>query len=342
MKHAMGFTLWLAVLSICSCKSDRDKKGTNTKDAPPVIQVTVPTFNADSSFAFIERQLSFGPRVPGTPEHVACGDWLEEKLRGYSNSVIIQRAKQKLFTGETIEIRNIIAQFNPEIKRRVLLCAHWDTRMFADRARENQDQPIPGANDGGSGVGVLLEIARQFAAQPLKEIGVDIILFDAEDQGFPENMPGFKAPRDPSVTWCLGSQHWARNRHRMDYAYLYGILLDMVGASGATFPREGYSMYYAPHVVEAVWKEARSLGYGRFFINVKTNEILDDHYFINTLANIPTIDIIHADPDTRKFHYSWHTHEDNISVISRATLEAVGQTVLSVIYKEAAEASVVL
>jgi hypothetical protein len=299
--------------------------------------IAVPSFDSDSAYTFVEAQVAFGPRVPGTLSHQACSNWLERKLVAYTRGhAIVQRSKAKLFTGEPIEIRNIIASFNPDVKRRILLCAHWDTRMFADYDTERRDEPIPGANDGGSGVAVLLEVARQLSANPLKNLGVDIVLFDAEDQGFPENMPQYKRPENTNLTWCLGSQHWSRNRHRMDYTYVFGILLDMVGAEGATFPREGNSVYYASHVVDQVWKEAASLGHGEYFVKAYSPEILDDHYFVNTVASIPTIDIVQVNPDNNKFHPSWHTHRDDLSVISKTTLQAVGETLLSVIYKEAA------
>lgn len=308
----------------------------NGNDTIPPVHVDVPDFNSDSAYAFVEKQVAFGPRVPGTIQHKACGDWLEEQLRSFSGwTVISQRAPDKLFTGQQIELRNIIASFNPDIKRRILLSAHWDTRMFADHDIKKRDEPILGANDGGSGVGVLLELARQISLKPIGHIGIDIVLFDAEDQGYPDNMPQYKRPQDPNETWCLGSQHWSKHRHRTDYAYIYGILLDMVGAEGAEFPREGHSVHYASHVVEKVWKEAAVLGYGRYFIRASSSSIMDDHYYINTLASIPTVDIIDLDPTSGKFHSSWHTHQDDMKVISRETLKSVGQTVLSVVYKEA-------
>jgi Zn-dependent M28 family amino/carboxypeptidase len=328
------FLLWIISPS-CNTK-EPDPNGNDTIKPIPV---DVPSFDADSAYVFVERQVAFGPRVPGKPAHAACADWLLSKLGAYAEGhVTIQQAPAKLFTGETIEMKNIIATFNADIKRRILLCAHWDSRMFADHDIEKRDEAILGANDGGSGVAVLLEIGRQLSMMPLKNIGVDIILFDAEDQGFPDKMPEFKPPANTNETWCLGSQHWAKHRHRADYNYLYGILLDMVGGAEATFPREGNSVYYAPHVVDRVWNEAAALGYSKYFIKAFSNEILDDHYYINALASIPTIDIIDLNPDNGKFHSSWHTHDDSMNVISKETLKAVGQTVLNVIYKEAAGA----
>jgi Zn-dependent M28 family amino/carboxypeptidase len=209
---------------------------------------------------------------------------------------------------------------------RILLCAHWDTRFTADQDVRDQDQPIPGANDGGSGVGVLLEVARQLQIKS-PEVGVDIVLFDVEDQGQPDGLP-YKPD-----TYCLGSQYWAKNPHQANYKAKAGILLDMVGAPDAVFTLEGTSMNYAAEWMRKVWDYGIQLGHSRYFSYERTDAITDDHLYINRILHIPTIDIIHHDFTTPSgFGTYWHTHDDNLDAVDAATLQAVGETVLAAVY----------
>lgn len=282
-------------------------------------------FNSDSAYAYITKQMSFGARVPNSKEHIACGDYLIAFFKKYSDKVIVQSAKVNSATLGTISIRNIIARFDEKNTNRIVLFAHWDTRYTADRNESTKNQKVPGADDGGSGVGVLMEIARQLKNYKPK-IGVDIILLDGEDQGQSEGKP---------ETWCLGSQYWAKNNPIPGYAPKYGILLDMVGARSASFLKEGYSVKYASSIVEKVWSTAIASGYGGYFINAPTkNPVLDDHYYINTLAKIPTIDIINYDENRGGFGPHWHTPIDNMDIIDKSVLKAVGQTLMNVIYTE--------
>ena len=214
-----------------------------------------------------------------------------------------------------------------------MLFAHWDTRPFADRDTKDKAKPIDGANDGASGVGVLLEVAR-LLQQNQTSIGVDIIFFDAEDYGSTAaSIIGQNSAND----WCLGTQYWAKNPPIANYHPRYGILLDMVGASNAIFPKDYYSMYYAPHIVNKVWGKARDLGYGAYFSDIELTQrgaITDDHVYVNELAKIPAIDIIHYDPTTYDFGSFHHRHTDNMDIIDKKTLKAVGQTILEVVYSE--------
>jgi Zn-dependent M28 family amino/carboxypeptidase len=212
-----------------------------------------------------------------------------------------------------------------------MLFAHWDSRPFADRDSKNKGKAILGANDGASGVGVLLEVARQI--QKLKpNIGVDIFFFDAEDYG----QPSSDMRKRQAGTWCLGSQYWANNPHKANYNANFGILLDMVGASNAYFTKEAISMYYAPQIVDKVWGIASALGHGNHFVFQQTSHVgEDDHLYINKIANIPSIDIIQYDPATTAFAPHWHTHDDNMDVIDKNTLAAVGETVLATVLREA-------
>lgn len=322
--------LLAAIAIVFSAQSCREKKAKQKQDATLLQQrVEAPDFNADSAYLYVERQVAFGPRVPGSSAHVKCADWLTEKLREFADTVVRQEFRSRIYDGRTIAGVNIIASFNPGATSRILLCAHWDSRPYADHDADaaNHKKPILGANDGGSGVGVLLEIARVMRAKA-PEKGIDIVLFDLEDWGEPE-----WSEQGVPDSWALGSQYWSKNPHRPGYTAQYGILLDMVGAKDAVFTMEGYSMRYAPDIMRRVWNEAHSSGYGRFFSFKETGMIADDHYYVNTLAGIPTIDIIHHDPQTASgFFPHWHTMNDDMSNISTETLKAVGQVVLNFVY----------
>lgn len=293
--------------------------------------VVVPSFSGDSAYSFVDKQVAFGPRVPNTQSHKECGDWLEATLRAYGADVIAQHVELTAYTGTKLQARNIIAQFQPQKRKRIMLCAHWDTRPWADADANpaNHRKPIPGANDGGSGVGVLLEVARHLSATPT-ELGVDIILFDAEDYGTHAS--------ENDVTensWALGSQYWSRIPHKENYNARFGILLDIVGAPGSKFYREGISQYFASGIIDKVWSKAEKLGYGDIFINEEIGVITDDHLYVNKFARIPCIDIINYDVESGSgFGANWHTMNDNMEWISPETLKAVGQTVLAVIYNE--------
>ncbi|MBX7109570.1 MAG: M28 family peptidase [Chitinophagales bacterium] len=301
-------------------------KSTETAAAGAV----VPDFSADSAYAFVARQVAFGPRIPGTAAQQKCAQWLEAKLKSYSSAVVLQDVKVTIYNGSQVPCKNIIASFHPEIKKRILLCAHWDTRPWSDQDSLHKKSPFDGADDGGSGVAVLLEIARLLHTQSVAT-GIDIALFDVEDYGPPywEEKEGNEQPSQ----YCIGTQHWAKNPHVKDYRAYYGILLDMVGAKGATFPMEGLSMRYAPSVVKNVWDVANGLGYGNYFVYAKTNAITDDHAFVNSINGTPCIDIINM--TDKGFAKHWHTQQDNLSVIDKATLKAVGQTLLQIIFNEA-------
>jgi glutaminyl-peptide cyclotransferase len=292
--------------------------------------VPAPVFNADSAYQFVSRQVKFGPRVPNTVAHEKCGDYLINSFRNSGAKVMVQNFEAKAYDGKKLVLRNITASFNPEASKRIILAAHWDTRPFADQDPDKSyyNKPIDGANDGGSGVGILLEVARAmntFKSKP--GVGVDLILFDGEDYGAPEEFEGSHAN-----TYCLGSQYWAKNPHSNGY---YGILLDMVGAKDATFAMEGLSMQYAGSIVQKVWQTGNALGYSKYFIYREAGAITDDHSYVNELAKIPMIDIIEFKiGGSNYFGPYWHTHNDNMNVIDKNTLKAVGQTLLDVVYNE--------
>lgn len=326
-------TTALLLFTCMSCGTNNSRTSTQQTEMTQVIKV--PVFDADSAYQYMKAQVDFGPRVPNTKQHVACGEYLAKKLAEQGATVINQYADLTAYDGTILKARNIIGSFNPETKKRVLLFAHWDTRPWADNDKneKNHHTPILGANDGASGVGVLLEIARLIGESKEKPaVGIDIIFFDAEDYGTPQFYEG----NHDEDSWCLGTQYWARNPHVEGYNARFGILLDMVGGKQATFFHEGYSNKYAKSVVKKVWEKANNLGYGSFFVNQDGSLVTDDHLYVNEIANIPSIDIIPTDESNQQssFGYSWHTLDDNMNVIDRSTLKAVGQTVLEVIYNE--------
>jgi Zn-dependent M28 family amino/carboxypeptidase len=313
-------------VTIIACNSNQDK----VVEKKPKVKVEVPNFNSDSAYFFVEQQVNFGPRVISSKAWDNCSKYLTNKLESYNAKVIVQQAPITTYDQKNHTLRNIIGSYSPEKNNRIALFAHWDSRHVADYDTINTSKPILGANDGGSGVGVLLEIARNLDLKNPK-IGVDIIFFDAEDYGQPENS---KFP-NMNDSWCLGSQHWSKNPHKQNYFAKYGILLDMVGGKDAEFWQESISSYYASNIIKKVWDVAHNIGYSNFFIYKNSPQIMDDHYYVNTIAGIPTIDIIEYDPFSKtNFNKHWHTHADNMNNVDRKTLKAVGQTVMNVIYSE--------
>ncbi len=322
------------LLFFVSCGGDKDK----TQSQPEAIAnktVAAPIFNGDSAYYFVKRQVEFGPRVPNTTPHQKASQFFKEKFAQYGAHVTEQDFEATTFDNTKVKLKNIVASFFPEEKKRILLAAHWDTRPFADKDKSAPDSPFDGANDGASGVGVLLEIARNLNSNP--GVGVDIILFDGEDWGEREHEHGQPhLPQGLDSWWCLGSQHWSKTKHTPGYTAYYGILLDMVGGKNARFYREGFSLAYAPKVVEKVWNTAERLGYSHFFVKRNQGEITDDHKFVNEIGKIPMIDIVNYDPASGWFGSFHHTTSDNMELIDAETLKAVGQTLLQVIYDEGA------
>jgi len=326
MKNKIFFVITI-ILLFNACKSDKSQEPAT--EQPEV--TTIPSFNRDSAYHFVAQQVAFGPRVPGSVPHQACKTWMVEKFKSYGATVIEQDFQAKTYYNKTLPSTNIIAQFNPSVGKRILIAAHWDSRHAADAplSTERKNEPILGADDGGSGTAIILEIARQLQQNPVA-IGIDLILFDAEDLGDSSSKEA-----SSTTTWCLGSQHWARNLHVANYRPQYGILLDMVGSKGAQFPIEQFSNQIAPQVVTEVWQLAESMGYTNYFPKTNGGAVTDDHYFVSSIARIPMIDIINRSTTTESgFGVYWHTHDDDMDVIDRKTLKAVGQLMLGVIYRE--------
>lgn len=313
-----------AMLVITGCDPAPKDPGTIGNQPPVEVKFLAPAFNADSAYAFIEKQLAFGPRIPNSTGHKACSDWMIARFNLWADKVTVQETQVKAYDGTVFNIRNIIASFKPEAGNRMLVSAHWDSRPFADQEVGKEKQPVPAANDGASGVAVIMEIARQLKQQP-PSVGVDLILFDAEDYGAYEVENSF----------CLGSQYWAKNKHIPNYRAKFGINLDMVGAEGAQFYQEGFSLKYAKNHVTTVWTTAHQLGYSQYFPwDLVDFALTDDHYYVVTEGGIPMVEVAHYDPHSLNWFPHWHKTTDDLSTISKPTLKAVGQTVLEVICRE--------
>ena len=331
------FLILPIALMLVACNGKQPKE-TVTSNNTSKTTIVVPQFNADTAYQYVAKQTAFGPRVPETSAHAQCAAWLSGKLSEYADTVIVQEFRTRLFNGKGIDGKNIVAVFNPEAKKRIVLCSHWDSRPFADHDPDeaNRHTPIDGANDGASGVGVLLECARQFKAQPLNEkLGIDIVLFDLEDYG-PHQEQAMEYYDENVNYWALGSQYWSKYPHVYGYKAYYGILLDMVGGSNPNFQKEYYSQGFAAWVGNKVWRKAQDLGYRSYFSNELGTMISDDHIPMNVVAGIPTIDIIDLQPNSSNecFPEVWHTLNDNIQHIDKETLGMVGDVLLHVIYEE--------
>ena len=331
MKTNIFFLSLLLLLAACnSNKKAADGGGEGFAQEP-----VGPSSNADSAYVYCKTQCDFGPRTMNSEAHDRCGDWIMAKFRQFGLTVTPQRVTLNGYDGTPLRSTNIIASYRPELAERILLCAHWDTRPWADNDPDsaNWRKPVVGANDGASGVAVLLEVARLLGSDTTKlAVGVDFVCFDAEDWG----VPRWSDATDNGDSWALGAQHWSANPHKQGYKAKFGILLDMVGGQGAQFWREGMSMQYAPDLVKRVWAAAETVGFGSYFINRDGGYVTDDHVPVNEKAKIPTIDIIPFYPDCQasSFGPTWHTVNDTMENIDKATLGAVGQTVVQVLYSE--------
>ena len=336
------FCLCVASLLFAACKS---KQATN--DISSLTPVG-PAFVADSAFAFCQAQCDFGPRTMNSEAHDRCAQWIVKKFQQYGCQTTLQEATLTGYDGTSLRSTNIIASYRPAASdstaagEKILLCAHWDSRPWADNDPDstNWHKPVMAANDGASGVAVMLEIARLLQQADSLKVGVDFICFDAEDWGTPQWDTTTQVQGDP---WALGAQYWSQqyaaalsNSAQGVARYRFGILLDMVGGQGARFYKERFSKQYASQVVEKVWAAARVVGYGSMFPDSDGEHITDDHVSVNTVAHVPCIDIIPFYPECEQsgFGPTWHTVNDDMQHIDLNTLQGVGQTVIQVLFSE--------
>ena len=364
MKQKTIISLLIATTTV-ACGGSQKSSNNDGGTTMPGTQSSIvgPTFSADSAFAFCQQQCDFGPRTMNSEAHERCGAWIVEKFRQYGLHITEQRATAKGYDGTPLLMNNIIASYRPECNDRILICAHWDSRPWADNDPDpaNHTKPVMAANDGASGVAVMIELARLLSKHDSGKstnsadnstqnagnsadnstrdagnstqdlalpdgIGIDFVCFDAEDWG----------KDGDEDSWALGAQHWAHNPHKAGYKARYGILLDMVGGQGARFYREAYSVHYARQVVDRVWQAAETAGYSSFFPKADGGGVTDDHGPVNEIAKIPCIDIIPFYPDCSESNFgpTWHTVKDDMQHIDPATLRAVGQTLVQVLWSQ--------
>ena len=330
--HSTFHIILFLTIFLTSCSLRKQATSTDAVAMQPV----GPAFCADSAYAFCQQQCDFGPRTMNSQAHDDCGQWIMQKFSSYGLQVTPQQAMLKGYDGTMLRSTNIIASYRPELSDRILICAHWDSRPWADNDPDeaNWHKPVLAANDGASGVAVMLELARLISPDSTlnSQLGVDFICFDAEDWGTPQ----WDSSPDRSDTWALGAQYWAANPHVDGYKARYGILLDMVGGQGAQFYQEQQSLRYARSVVDRVWRASQTVGFGSFFPMREGNGITDDHLPVNRVAKIPCIDIIpyYPDCDQSSFGPTWHTIQDDMAHIDPNTLQAVGQTLVQVLFSE--------
>ncbi len=319
------------MLTAASCKKKNEVIVTSNDIVTPV----GPQFNPDSAYAYCAVQCEFGPRIMNSDAHEKCGKWIAEKFKQMGCDVELQNAALTGYDGTMYNATNIIARSNPDATRRILLCAHWDSRPWADNDPDsaNWRKPVMAANDGASGVAVMLEVARLLSLNDSLNLGVDFVCFDAEDCGVPQ-----WEDNSTEDTWCLGSKYWANNYQPKGSKPMFGILLDMVGGQGASFYQESISMKYASDVVGRVWNAAEAVGYSSYFVREQAGFVTDDHVYVNQ-TGLKTIDIISHYPNCKasSFGPTWHTVNDDMQHIDTNTLKAVGQTIIQVLFSSANE-----
>lgn len=323
-----SISLVCLLFAICEgCKNDDGKKQASTTDTAAVRLPGVPVFNEDSAYAYVASQVAMGPRVSGTAAQQQCARWMEEKLKPFCDTVYKQEVHVTGGDGKSLPCINLVGVINAAATKRILFLTHWDSRPWADQDTKDKDKPVMAADDGGSGVGVLLEIASVLKQHHLPPaLGIDILFTDVEDYGKSEWGEN---------SYCLGTQYWAYHPHIKGYRADFGVLLDMVGAHGAQFPLEGISTQLAGDVQQKVWQAANDAGYSSYFPYVASVQITDDHVPVNRIAGIKTIDIINLTQNgDSPFAPHWHTHADAMNIIDKGTLKAVGQTLLQAIYEQ--------
>lgn len=317
--------LLASAIAISSCSAgDNPSAVKNDKTEEKTEEtISVPNFSEDSAYQYVVRQCEFGPRVPNTDAHEQCATYLSQQLAAFGAEVTKQTFTATAFNGTELKATNIIGSYFPEKSKRIVLFSHWDSRPFCDQG-DPQDfkTPVMGANDGASGVAILLEIAR-ILKEKETNVGVDIVFLDVEDYGDPYG--------NAQDSWCLGAQYWAKNPHYKAKPQ-YGILLDMVGGNSPSFGIDYVSHQLAQNVASKVWNIAHTLGYKQFK-NEISGQLIDDHVYVNLIAGIPTIDIIDYTSD-RGFTATWHTTHDTPENISKETLDMVGRVITKVIFSE--------
>src|SRR4051812_19503699 len=276
-------------------------------------------FDGQAAFGYIQKQIGYGPRIPGTRAHRQMGQWLDTILRQRADTLVVQEWKHVTAKGDSLPLTNFIARFKPRAEKRILLLAHWDSRPTADSPlSQDSTKPVLGANDGGSGVALLLGVADVLKRTP-PAIGVDLLFVDGEDYG-----DFTKAPKDV----LIGSRYYGA--HQVGGPPLYAVLFDLIADKDLQIYQEGNSVVGAPEVVELVWDTAKDLGYSGYFISSPRHTLIDDHLELQK-AGIRAIDVVDFD------YPAWHTVYDTIDKVSAASLQVVGDVAVELVRREGRE-----
>ncbi|PYP36744.1 MAG: hypothetical protein DMD46_07985 [Gemmatimonadetes bacterium] len=272
-------------------------------------------FVGTRAFEYLQHQMQLGPRIPGSPGHERTGDWILERLRATADTVQVQAFDHVTRQHSSLHLRNFFARFRPAATERVLFLAHWDTRPHADQSANlgQQELPVPGANDGASGVALLLGVADALKARP-PALGVDLLFVDGEDYG--------DFAKDSNDV-LIGTRYFTAHQPP-GYQPLFAVLFDMVADKDQQFYYEGSSQQFAPEVVDRVWRAAADLGYSRVFIPGVKHTLIDDHVALQKVG-IHAIDVVDFD-----YPY-WHTTEDTIDKVSAASLQVVGDVAVALV-----------
>lgn len=298
------FVIMLAPLVLIACGRER---GPQT------------AFSGETALGYVKTQVDFGPRIPGSPAHQKAGDWIVAQMKQRADTVIEQRWTHVTASGDTLPLRNILARFRPDAAERVLYVTHWDTRPISDEASDPKERavPVPGANDGASGVALFLALGDVLRTTP-PTVGVDLLFVDGEDFG--QFVP-------KQVDVLLGSKYFAQHLPSPDYRPLYGVLWDMIGDRDLEIYQEAWSAQRAPEVVQLVWRKADDLGYSRYFIPAVDQAITDDHIPLLD-AGLHVIDVI----DIRYPYH--HTPQDTFDKVSAASLQIVGDVATALVTQD--------
>lgn len=289
----------LCVLALVALQGGACGRGEATPPSP---------FDGERALAYVRTFMEFGARVPGTEAHTRAGDWIVTQMRQRADTVYEQTWTHTTQSGASLPLRNVIARFNPMAEERVLYVTHWESRPVAEKSSTDslRKLPTPGANDGGSGVGLFLALGDILKQTP-PGVGVDMVFVDGEDYG----------TFTPDVDVLLGSTYFAANLPSANYQPLFGVVWDMIGHADLRIEQEGHSINKAPEVVDRVWRTAAEMGHGNVFVPSTTFEITDDHVPLLN-RGLRVIDVI----DLEYAHH--HTVNDTIDKLSARSLKAVG------------------
>jgi glutaminyl-peptide cyclotransferase len=308
----------LAFLFLATACGGDSQKGSAAQPATTGAAAST-DFSGAAAYDYAKAQVDFGPRVPGTPAAKKAGDWIINQMRARADTVIVQSFTYTTADGKKLPLRNIIARYRPDLKERILYLTHWDSRPVSESAATEAEKkmPVPGANDGASGVGMFIALG-DVLKKTKPSVGVDLFFTDGEDYG--QFGP-------PQVDVLIGAKYFATHLPSPDYKPLFGVLWDMIGDKDLRIPYEMISFQQAPEVVSRVWQTAADLGYGNIFVQESGGEVIDDHVPLLN-AGLRVIDVIDL---TYPPH---HTPQDTMDKISAKSLKIVGDVATALITRQ--------